>query len=38
MEGKDSLWTLESPTRTSKMGNQNTSIATSIDMWQRNAS
>jgi len=37
MEGKDSLWTLESPTRTSRMENQNALIATNMDTWQKNA-
>jgi len=32
MEGKDSPWTSESPTRISKMGNQNVSIATSTNI------
>jgi len=38
MEGEDNPWILESPMRISKMGNRNISIATSIDIWQRNAS
>jgi len=37
MEGKDSPWTSESPTTTSKMESQNALTATSIDIWQRNA-
>jgi len=37
MEGEDSLWTLKSLTKTSRMENQNTLIATNIDIWQRNA-
>ena len=37
MEGKDSLWTSKSPTRTSKMGNQNISTVTSMDIQKRNA-
>ena len=38
MEGKDSPWTLESPTTTSRMESQSISAATNIDIWQRNAS
>ena len=34
---EDNLWTLGSPTRTSKTGNRSVSIATSMDTWQRNA-
>jgi len=37
MEGKDSPWTSESPTTTSKMESQNALTATSMDIWQRNA-
>jgi len=37
MEDKDNLWTLGSPTRTSKTGSPSASIATSIVIWQRNA-
>jgi len=36
MEDKDNPWTSESPMRISKMGNQNVSIVTSTDIWQRN--
>ena len=38
MEDKDSPWTLESPTTTSRMESQSISAATNIDIWQRNAS
>ena len=34
---EDNLWTLESPMITSKTGSLNASIATSMDIWQRNA-
>jgi len=37
MEDEDNTWTLKSPTRISRMGSQNVSIATSMDIWQRNA-
>ena len=37
MEGEVSLWTLESPTTTSKMGSLSASTAISMDIWQRNA-
>ena len=33
----DNLWTLGSPTTTSKMGSLSTSIVTNMDTWQRNA-
>jgi len=36
MEGKVSLWTLESPMTTSKMGSLSASTATSMDTWKRN--
>ena len=36
MEG-DNLWTLESPTTTSRMGSLSASIVTNTDTWQRNA-
>ena len=36
MEDEDSLWTLGSPMRTSKMGSPSASIATSMVIWQRN--
>ena len=32
---EDSLWTLESPTRTSRMESLSASTATSMDTWQR---
>jgi len=32
MENEDNPWILESPMRISKMGNQNVSIATNIDI------
>jgi len=38
MEGKDSLWTLESPTTISRTESQSASIVTNMDIWQRNAS
>ena len=34
---EDNLWTLESPTTTSRMGSLNASIATNMDTWQKNA-
>jgi len=37
MEDEDNLWTLGSPTRTSRMGSPSASIVTSIIIWQRNA-
>ena len=37
MEEGDNQWILGSLTTTSKMGSLNTSIATSMDIWQRNA-
>ena len=37
MEEGDNQWILESPTTTSKTGNLNASIITSMDIWQRNA-
>ena len=36
IENKDNPWTLESPTKTSKMESPSTSIATSTVIWQRN--
>jgi len=38
MEGKDSLWTLESLTTISRTESQSASIVTNMDIWQRNAS
>jgi len=35
--GWDNLWTLKSPTRTSRMGSLSASIAISTVIWQRNA-
>ena len=32
----DNLWTLGSPTTTSKMGSLSASIVTNMDTWQRN--
>ena len=32
MESKDSPWILENPMRTSRIGSQNASIATSMDI------
>ena len=37
IEKGDNQWILGNPTTTSKMGSLNASIATSIDIWQRNA-
>ena len=37
MEGKVSLWILESPMITLGMGSQSASIVTNMDIWQRNA-
>ena len=37
MEEGDNQWILGSLTTTSKMGSLNTSITTSMDIWQRNA-
>ena len=37
MEEGDNQWILESPTTTSKTGNLNASIVTSMNTWQRNA-
>jgi len=37
MEGEVSLWTLESPTITSRTESLSASIATSMDTWQKNA-
>ena len=37
MEDEDNPWTLGSPMKTSKTGSPNTSIATSMVIWQRNA-
>ena len=37
MVEEDNLWTLESPTTTSKTGSLSTSTATSMDTWQKNA-
>ena len=37
MEGENSPWILENPTRTSKIGSQSASTATSMNTWQRNA-
>ena len=34
---EDNLWTLGSPTTTSRMGSLSASIATNMDTWQRNA-
>ena len=34
---KDNKWTLGSPTTTSKMGSLSASIATNMDIWQKNA-
>ena len=34
---EDNLWTLGSPTTTSKMGSLSASIVTNTDTWQRNA-
>ena len=34
---EDNLWTLGSPTTTSKMGSLSASIVTNMDTWQRNA-
>jgi len=36
MEDKDNPWILGSPMKTSKIGSPNTSIATSMVIWQRN--
>ena len=33
----DNLWTLGSPTTTSKIGSLSASIVTNMDIWQRNA-
>jgi len=37
MVDEDNQWTLESPTRTLKMGSLSALIATSTDTWQKNA-
>ena len=37
IEGKVSLWTLESPMTISRIGSLNTSIVTNMDTWQKNA-
>jgi len=37
MVEEDSQWTLESSMTISKMGSLSASIATSMDIWQRNA-
>ena len=34
---EDNLWTLGSPTTTSKMGSLSASIVTNTDTWQKNA-
>jgi len=36
MEDEDNLWTLGSPTRTSRMKSPSASITTSTVIWQRN--
>jgi len=37
MEEEDNQWILESPMTNSKMGSLSASIATNMDIWQRNA-
>ena len=37
MEGGNNQWILGSPTTILKMGSQSASIATNMDIWQRNA-
>ena len=37
MEEEDNQWILGSPTTISRTGSLSTSIATSMDIWQRNA-
>jgi len=37
MGDEDNQWTLESPTRTLKMGSPSASTATNIGIWQKNA-
>ena len=37
MEKEDNQWILGSPTRISKTGSLSASIATNMDIWQRNA-
>jgi len=37
MEDEDNQWTLGSPMITSRMGSPSASIATSMDIWQKNA-
>jgi len=37
MEEEDNQWILGSPTRTSKMESPSASIATNMDIWQKNA-
>jgi len=34
---ENNLWTLGNPTTTSRMGSLSASIATNMDIWQRNA-
>jgi len=36
MEEENNQWILESPTTISKMGSLSASIATNMDIWQRN--
>jgi len=36
MEEEDNQWTLGSPTTTLKTGSRSASIATNMDIWQRN--
>jgi len=37
MVEKDNLWTLGNPMITSRTGSRNASIATNMDIWQKNA-